>query len=104
MKSLIVYTKHSHLKSVNQILAENKVEGITYFEVHGQGKLDREPKERIVQGYRTGEKFIPDFETRVRIESIVSDPVCNNIINALKNEGTIKGKIFVYDISESYDL
>lgn len=104
MKLLIIYTKHNHLKSVNQILAENKVEGITYFDVHGQGKLDREPKEMIVQGYRTGEKFIPDFETRVRIETVVSESICNDIIDALKREGKIKGKVFAFDISESYDL
>ncbi len=40
-----------------QILVDNQVDGITYFDIMGQGHLDRESTSRIVQGYKTGEKY-----------------------------------------------
>ena len=104
MKCLILYIKESSLKSVSKILLENDTEGISYFEVQGRGKLDREVQERLVQGYRTGETYTPEFAKRIRIETIVPDPIYTKIVEALKKDDDIKGKIFSYNIDESLDI
>ncbi len=104
MKSLIIYVKENSFNTVKQILIDNQVEGITYFDIMGQGPLDRETTERIVQGYKTGEKYTPEFARRTRIETIVSEQKIKSIIDALKNDGSIQGKVFVFDVAESYNL
>src|SRR5690606_41790233 len=63
----------SNFNEAKQILIDNQVGGITYFDIMGQGPLDREATERIVQGYKTGEKYTPEFARRTRIETIVDD-------------------------------
>lgn len=65
----------------------------------GQGHLDREATERIVQGYKTGEKYTPEFARRTRIETIVDDAKANSVIEALKAESDIHGKVFAFDIT-----
>jgi len=104
MKGLIIYVKENNFNAVKQVLVDNQVDGITYFDIMGQGPLDREATERIVQGYKTGEKYTPEFARRTRIETIVSDSKANSIIEALKGNANIHGKIFIFDVSESHDL
>ncbi len=70
----------------------------------GQGKLERNISEKIVQGYRTNEKFTPRFARRIKIEAIVPDTEVEKIINAIKPDGLIQGKIVVSDILETEDV
>ncbi|MDN5845029.1 MAG: P-II family nitrogen regulator [Candidatus Nitrosocosmicus sp.] len=104
MKGLIIYVKENSFNAVKQILVDNQVDGITYFDIMGQGHLDRESTERIVQGYKTGEKYTPEFARRTRIETVVSDSKVNLITEALKKDANVHGRIFIFDISESQDL
>ncbi len=48
MKGLIMYVKENNFNAVKQILFNNQVDAITYFDVMGQGHLEREATERIV--------------------------------------------------------
>ncbi len=93
MKGLIMY-----------ILQKNNVDAISYFNIMGQGSLERAPSEKIIQGYRTEETFVPEFARRTRVEIIVPDPKVKEITDAIKQDGTIKGDIFIFDISESIKL
>jgi nitrogen regulatory protein PII len=104
LKGLIIYVKENNFNSVKQILVDNQVDGITHFDIMGQGPLDRDATERIVQGYKTGEKYTPEFARRTRIETIVDDAKAKVIIDSLKNDAHIKGKIFTFDVVESHDL
>lgn len=104
MKGLIIYVKENNFNAVKQILIDNQVGGITYFDIMGQGPLDREATERIVQGYKTEEKYTPEFARRTRIETIVDDAKASAIITAIKSDNNIHGKIFTFDITESHDL
>ena len=105
MKGLILYVREENLKSVTKILTESGVEGITYFDVQGRGKLDREKKEeRTLEGYRTGKKHTPDFATRSRVESIVTDSTYADIMTRIRQDKSIKGKVIVYNVEESLDL
>lgn len=104
MKGIILYIQAKNLKSVTQILTENKVEGISYFEVQGRGKLERETEVRTLEGYKTKKKFTPEFLGRIRVETIVKDLACEDIIKRIKEDKSIQGKIFVFNVEESLDL
>jgi nitrogen regulatory protein PII len=104
MKGLIIYIQEDKIGLLRQILQKNDIDTITYFDVMGRGKLERPSYERIVQGYRTDQTIVPDFASRLRIELIVEDAKAKEIINAIKQDGNIKGNIFVYEVSESYEL
>ena len=104
MKALIIYVKETNFNAVKQVLFNNEVEAITYFDVMGQGHLEREATERIVQGYKTGEKYTPEFARRTRIETIVPDSKANLLIEALKNDANIQGRVFIFDMPEAHDL
>ena len=104
MKALIIYIPENRFNTLKQILYQNKVEGISYFNIMGQGELERKFRERMKEGYKTQEKFVPAFAPRVRIETIVPEEKVKEIIDAIKLNGTFLGKIFVFDVSESYDI
>jgi nitrogen regulatory protein P-II 1 len=104
MKELIIYIPESNFKTIAQILQNCQVEGFSYYDIMGQGKLERNVSEKIVQGYRTDEKFIPEFVRRIKVEVIVSDNKVDEIINAIKQDKSIKGKIVISDIVETQDL
>ena len=62
--------------SLIHVLRQNNVEGISYFDISGRGKLERpEIKKNIdeYQTYRIEQKFIPEFVTRKRVEVVVND-------------------------------
>ncbi len=104
MKKIEIYIPENQIKPVIQILQNNKVEGISYYDILGQGKLERSASERIIQGYRTNEMFIPEFVKRIKVEVIVLDEKVQSIINSIKNDHSIKGKLVVSDITEDFNL
>ena len=104
MKKIEIYIPENQIRPLIQILQNNQVKGISYYDIMGQGKLERSASERIVQGYRTNEMFIPDFVKRTKVEVIVLDEEIRDIINSIKKDSTIKGKLVVSNITEDYDL
>jgi nitrogen regulatory protein PII len=104
MKGLIIYIPEDKLGILREILQKKGIDTITYFDVMGRGRLERPSYERIVDGYRTNQTFVQDFVSRLRIELIVEDAKAKEIINTIKQDGNIKGNIFVYDVSESHEL
>jgi nitrogen regulatory protein P-II 1 len=104
MKKLTIYITDQGFKNLIQILQDKGVDGISYHEIMGQGKLKRKISEKIVQGYRTQEKFTPEFSRRIQIETIVSDAKAEEIIDEIQKNVTIKGKISVSDVLEIKDL
>ncbi len=97
MKGLIIYIPEDRLGILRKLLQKNGIDTITYFDVMGRVKLERPSLERIVQGYRTSQTFVPEFVSRLRIELIVEDAKAKEITNTIKQDGNIKGNIFVYD-------
>ncbi|HYO05516.1 MAG TPA: P-II family nitrogen regulator [Phototrophicaceae bacterium] len=104
MKGLIIYIPEEKLATLREILQKKGIDTITYFDVMGRGRLERPSYERIVQGYRTNQSVVPAFVSRLRIELIVEDAKAKKITNVIKQDGNIKGNIFVYDVSESHEL
>ena len=104
MKKLTIYVPDQGFKNLIQILQDSEVDGISYHEIMGQGKLERNIAEKIVQGYRTQEKFTPEFSRRIQIETIVSDAKAEEILATIQQNGSIKGKIAISDVIEIKDL
>ena len=104
MKGLIFYIRNNDFALLCQILQQNNVEGISHFDINGRGKLKREEVEQMTEVYRTGKKFIPEFVSRKRVEVVVKDSDSQKIVEDVKKSAEIQGKVFVYDISESFDL
>jgi nitrogen regulatory protein PII len=104
MKGLIFYIRNNDFASLCQILQQNNVEGISHFDINGRGKLKREEVEQMTEVYRTGKKFIPEFVSRKRVEVVVQDSDSHKIVEEVRNLVEIQGKVFIYDISESFDL
>jgi nitrogen regulatory protein PII len=104
MKGLIFFIRNNDFASLYQILQRNSVEGISHFDINGLGKLKREEVEQMTEVYRTGKKFIPEFVSRKRVEVIVKDSDSHKIVEDVRKSAEIQDKVFVYDISESFDL
>ena len=104
MKGLLFYIRNNDFASLCTILQQNNVEGIPHFDINGRGKLKREEVEQMTEVYRTGKQFIPEFVSRKRVEVVVKDSESQKIVEDVKKSGAIQGKVFVYDVSESFDL
>ena len=105
MKGLIFYTRDDDFEKINQVLLTNEnLDGITYFDVSGRGKLEREQIEEIVHVYKSGKKYTPDYVNRKRFEVVVPDAEAQNIIDDIKKSGEIHGKVFIYTIDDEIDL
>ena len=100
MKALTIYIPENRFNTLIQILQENEVDGISYFNIVGQGKLEKKFSERNVKEFITQEKFVPPFARRTRVETIVPDSKVDKIIDAIKKSGTIKGK-YLYVIFQN---
>ncbi|MGE5633813.1 MAG: P-II family nitrogen regulator [Deltaproteobacteria bacterium] len=107
MKGLIFYISNNDFASLIQVLQQNNVEGISYFDIGGRGKLKRGEIDKNIDeydAYRTGKKFIPEFVIRKRVEVVVNDSDSQKIVEDVKKSGNIHGKVFIYDVHESSDL
>jgi nitrogen regulatory protein PII len=53
-------------------------------------------------------RYVPEFGSRTKIEVLVKDSLCKEIIDDLLKKistgSTSDGKIFVYDVAEAYDI
>ena len=88
MKGLIFYVRTNDFAPLLQILYQNNVEGVSYCDFGGRGKLKRGEIPRNIdeyQAYRTEEKFIPEFEIRKKVEKVVNDSDSQKILEDIKN-------------------
>ena len=108
MKEINIYIPYEKLKDANDILLKYKVSGISFYDINGKGRAQIPEYVEIVDGYATGRKFTPDFQSRAKIEVVVPDSILKQIVEELINylhsgPNTI-GKIFVKDVPEAYDI
>lgn len=104
LKKIEIVTSDEKLLKVNELLSKFNVGGVTIHDIKGRGKTNLEP---LYVG-RGVTRYTPLFGTRITMEVIVSDTIYKEIINALIDElstGSVSdGKIWVYDVFESYDI
>lgn len=108
MKQLDIVVPHKKLSRVNEILRHHKVGGLMFYEIKGRGRAEREPSSLQIDTYSTGERYIPEYGSRTKVEVIVPDslakPIIEDVLNTVSTGSSSDGKIFVKDISEVFDI
>ncbi|MGA9935160.1 MAG: P-II family nitrogen regulator, partial [Nitrososphaeraceae archaeon] len=92
------------LRDLNDLLHEHNVGGLTFYDVKGRGRTRQEP---VAVG-RGVMRYIPEFGSRMKVEVLVSKekmkPLIDDILAKIGTGSLSDGKIFVYDVSEAYDI
>ncbi|MGD1837933.1 MAG: P-II family nitrogen regulator [Nitrososphaeraceae archaeon] len=104
MKRIDLIIPHERLDQTNTILENFNVGGMSFYHISGRGKTKWQP---IPVG-RGVMMYTPKFGSRTKIEVLVQDSIVNDIIEKLLDKlttGSVSdGKIFVYDVTEAYDI
>jgi nitrogen regulatory protein P-II 1 len=83
---------------------EHDVGGLTFYDIKGRGRSRQE----IVAVGRGVMRYVPEFGSRMKVELLVSNdkvkPLINDIFAKISTGSVSDGKIFVYDVSEAYDI
>jgi len=92
------------LRDLNDLLHEHNVGGLTFYDVKGRGRTRQEP---VAVG-RGVMRYVPEFGSRMKVEVLVSKekmkPLIDDILAKIGTGSLSDGKIFVYDVSEAYDI
>jgi nitrogen regulatory protein P-II 1 len=109
MKELSIIVPVERLNVINTILHNHKVGGMYFFEITGRGRAERPEVEAVThEGYRTGKRYVPEFGSRAMVQVLVPDsaekPIVSDIFDKMSTGSAGDGKIFVRDITRSYDI
>lgn len=92
------------LRDLNDLMHEHDVGGLTFYDVKGRGRSRQEP---VAVG-RGVMRYVPEFGSRMKVEVLVSNekmkPLIDDILAKISTGSLSDGKIFVYDVSEAYDI
>jgi len=92
------------LRDLNDLMHEHDVGGLTFYDVKGRGRSRQEP----VDVGRGVTRYVPEFGSRMKVEVLVSNeklkPLMDDILAKIGTGSLSDGKIFVYDVSEAYDI
>ncbi len=98
MKLITAIVKPFKLDQVREALADVGVSGLTVTDVKGFGR-----QKGHTEVYR-GAEYIVDFLPKIKIEAVVTDDLCDRVVEAIVNAartGRIgDGKIFVRSIDQ----
>lgn len=104
MKRIDLIIPHERLRDLNDLMREHDVGGLTFYDIKGRGRTKQQP---VAVG-RGVMRYVPEFGSRVKVEVLVSNEKVKRIVDDIfANIGTgsvSDGKIFVYDVSEAYDI
>lgn len=104
MKQLDLYIPSENVSEVTELFHKHEVGGISLSEIKGRGKVSHEPVPETVRSYWYGRKMTPEYVNRVYVSTIVPDSKVKLIIDDLLKLKPARGKVFVRDILEAYDL
>jgi nitrogen regulatory protein P-II 1 len=104
VKQVDIYVPEEKLAEITGVLDNQGVGGISITNIRGKGKEPHEAVPEMVRSYMTGRKVVPEFITRLKIEAIVSDSKVKPIVDDLSKLKLSRGKVFVRDIAEAYDV
>ena len=98
MKLITAIVKPFKLDQVREALADVGVSGLTVTDVKGFGR-----QKGHTEVYR-GAEYVVDFLPKIKIEAVVTDDLCDRVVEAIVNAartGRIgDGKIFVRSIEQ----
>jgi nitrogen regulatory protein P-II 1 len=110
VKEISILIPTDDLARVTEILKKHKVGGMTFYEINGAGRTKREALPEMVRSYMTGRMITPDYVKRIKVETIVSDSVVNQILDdisdSLSQHGVNEahGMIFIKDVYDAYEI
>ena len=110
MKEISVFIPTEDLEQVAEILKKHKVGGMTFYQINGAGRTKREALPEMVRSYMTGKMITPDYSKRIRVETIVSDSLVNQILEDISNSlgqhagNEAHGMIFIKDVYDAYEI
>ena len=110
MKEISVSIRTDDLIQVTDILRKDNAGGISFYEINGAGRTQRDAIPEMVRSYMTGKTIMPDYAKRTKVEVIVSDSATNQIVDDILNSlGQHAGKeahgmIFVKDVSDACEI
>lgn len=104
MKKLDIIIPQEHLPQLNELLHKHQVGGMSFYDIKGRGRARQTPV-TVGRGVMT---YVPEFGFRTKVQVIASDAMSKEIVkDVLQTFGTgasAIGKIFVYEVTEAYDL
>jgi nitrogen regulatory protein P-II 1 len=85
VKEISIFVPTEDLEQVAEILKKHKVGGMTFYQINGAGRTKREALPEMVRSYMTGRMITPDYAKRIKVETIVSDSLVNQILEDISN-------------------
>ena len=110
MKEISIFVPTEDLEQVAEILRKHKVGGMTFYQINGAGRTKREALPEMVRSYMTGRMITPDYAKRIKVETIVSDSLVNQIVDDISNSlgqhagNEAHGMIFIKDVYDAYEI
>jgi nitrogen regulatory protein P-II 1 len=110
VKEISIFIPTEDLEQVVEILKKHKVGGMTFYQINGAGRTKREALPEMVRSYMTGKMITPDYAKRIRVETIVSDSLVNQILEDISNSlgqhagNEAHGMIFIKDVYDAYEI
>jgi nitrogen regulatory protein P-II 1 len=110
VKEISIFVPTEDLEQVAEILKKHKVGGMTFFQINGAGRTKREALPEMVRSYMTGRMITPDYAKRIKVETIVSDSLVNQILEDISNSigqhagNEAHGMIFIKDVYDAYEI
>ena len=110
MKEISIFVPTEDLEQVAEILKKHKVGGMTFYQINGAGRTKRKALPEMVRSYMTGRMITPDYAKRIKVETIVSDSLVNQILEDISNSigqhagNEAHGMIFIKDVYDAYEI
>jgi len=110
VKEISIFIPTEDLEQVVEILKKHKVGGMTFYQINGAGRTKRDALPEMVRSYMTGKMITPDYAKRIKVETIVSDSLVNQILEDISNSlgqhagNEAHGMIFIKDVYDSYEI
>jgi len=110
VKEISIFVPTEDLEQVVEILKKHKVGGMTFYQINGAGRTKREALPELVRSYITGRMNTPDYAKRIKVETIVSDSLVNQILEDISNSigqyagNEAHGMIFIKDVYDAYEI
>ena len=110
MKEISIFIPTEDLEQVVEILKKHKVGGMTFYQINGAGRTKREALPEMIRSYMTGRMITPDYAKRIKVETIVSDSLVNQVLDDISNtlgqhaRNEAHGMIFIKDVYDAYEI
>jgi nitrogen regulatory protein P-II 1 len=110
VKEISILITTEDLALVTEILKKHNVGGMTFYEINGVGRTKRDAVPEMVRAYMTGRMITPDYVKRIKVETIVSDSLVNQILEDISNSlgqhagNEAHGMIFIKDVYDAYEI